>query len=458
MSSTFRPSSSLLLLSLVPACGAPGESEVTERLPVGQRELLGASELVPAPWTSTYGGIEGFGDVAVQSSGQVAFVATSSWDILVARFDPSGQPLWARRFGDENYQQATGLAVDGAGNIVITGDYWGSLDFGGGPLPCRGEPGVPSAFLAKFDAQGTHVWSRCFGDGGQQQTGSLVTASNGDVLVSGYFERFIDYGAGPIPGTGALNQFVARLAGDTGALVWHSQYEAGTATALTSLALDAQDNLYLSSGFLDVLSVDGVPWLTTPGFNVYVMKLDAHGLPLWAKGYGELRSQTLWRLAADPQGQVVATGAFIGTVNHGGGPLFSADGDVFVSAFDGDGNNRWSRSFGGAGFDWAYDVDVDPLGSPVVTGTFTSRIDFGDGPLTSAGGDDVYVVKLGRDGETWWSRGFGDLRNQSAMRVATAGRRDVVLWGRLLGTLDFGSGPVTGMSPTDSFLTRVSPE
>ncbi|MCP3062535.1 SBBP repeat-containing protein [Myxococcus sp. K38C18041901] len=458
MSSIFRPSSSLLLLSVVVACGAPSESEVAERSSHEQREPLGASELIPGPWTSTYGGIEGFGDVAVQSSGHVAFVATSSWDILVARFDPSGRPLWTRRFGDENYQQATGLAVDGAGNIFVTGDYWGSLDFGGGPLPCRGEPGDPRAFLAKLDAQGAHVWSRCFGDAGQQQTGVLVAASNGDVLVSGYFEHFIDYDTGPIPATGPLNQFVARLAGSTGALVWHRQYDAGTATALTSLALDDQENLYLSSGYMDVLSVDGVPWLTAPGFNVYLMKLDAHGLPLWAKGHGALRTQTHWRLAADHQGQVVATGAFIGTVDHGGGPLFSADGDVFVSAFDSDGNNRWSRSFGGPGFDWAYDVDVDPLGSPVVTGTFSSRIDFGDGPLTSAGGDDVYVVKLGRDGETWWSRGFGDLGNQSAQRVVTAGRRDVVLWGRLLGTLDFGAGPVTGRSSTDSFLTRVSPE
>ncbi|WP_163870635.1 hypothetical protein [Myxococcus eversor] len=456
MNSIFRLSSSLWLSVLVAACGVSTEAEVATAAESSERPR--ALESPSRDWTSTYGGVDGFGDLAVQPDGHTAIVGTSRSDIVVARFDPRGQVLWSRRYGDESYQQATGIAVDSVGNVVITGDYWGLLDFGGGPLPCRGEPGFPRAFVAKLDASGGHVWSRCFGDGGQQQTGTLAVASDGDVLVSGYFDGAIDYGDGPIPTKGPLNQFVVRLAGRTGARVWNLHYEAGPESTLASLAVDSDDNLFISSGYMNTLSFDGEPWLSEPGFNVYVLKLDAHGKPLWARGFGALRTQTFWRLAADPSGNVVATGAFIGTVDHGGGPLSSGDGDVFVTSLDGAGQHRWSRSFGGPGFDWGYDVDVDFEGNAVVTGAFSTSIDFGEGRLTSAGGDDIFVAKLGGDGVTRWGRAFGDVGNQSALRVASAGLRDVVLWGRLVGTLDFGSGPVTGMSSTDSFVTRITPQ
>ncbi|NTX67114.1 hypothetical protein HUA74_41350 [Myxococcus sp. CA051A] len=455
MNSIFRLSSALWLVALVAACdGGTGAEVATPAEPLARFQPL---ELNRREWTATHGGVDGFGDLAVQPDGHTALVGTANSDILVARFDPQGQLLWSRRFGDENYQQATGISVDSEGNLVITGDYWGLLDFGGGPLPCRGEPGYPRAFVAKFAASGEHVWSRCFGDGGQQQTGTLAVASDGDVYVSGYFAGSIDYGDGPIPAKGPLNQFVVRLAGSSGAPVWNNLYEAGPVSTLASLAVDAAGNLFISSGYVDTLSFHGVPWLSAPGFNVYVLKLDAHGEPLWAKSFGPLRNQTFWRLAADPSGNVVATGAFIGTVDHGGGPLSSGDGDVFVVSLDGEGHHRWSRSFGGPGFDWGYDVDVDFAGSVVVTGSFSTSIDFGEGLLTSAGGEDIFVAKLGRDGETRWGRAFGDVGNQSAMRVGSAGLRDVVLWGRLVGTLDFGSGPVTGRSSSDSFVTRITP-
>ncbi|QSQ16147.1 hypothetical protein [Myxococcus landrumensis] len=399
---------------------------------------------------------QSMGQLATQADGHLVLVSSENSDVHVSRFNPKGQRLWRQRFGDANHQYASGVVVDAKGNTFITGDFWGELDLGGGPLPCPGAPGSPRAFAAKLDATGRHVWSRCFGDMGQQQTGTLALAPNGDVFVGGYFGGSIDFGDGPIPVKGTVNQFVARLGRNDGATVWHQLYETGLGN-LVRLASDREGNLFISDAYTDTLSIHGEPWLSTPGFNAYVLKLNPHGQPLWAKDVGPAHQQTGWRLAVDREGNLIGAGAFFGTLDLGGGPLVSQDLDVFVVSLDSEGNHRWSRRFGGPGPDWGHDVNLDPEGNPVVTGSFTATIDLGTGPLTSAGLDDIFVMKLGRQGTTRWSRAFGDLDSQTAYRVVSAGRHDVVLGGPLVGTIDFGSGPVTRTTPNASYLARITP-
>jgi hypothetical protein len=62
--------------------------------------------------------------------------------------------LWSQRFGDWDVQSGLSVAFDNSGNVVITGYFQGTVDFGGGPLISAGGRDI---FLAKFDANGTHL-------------------------------------------------------------------------------------------------------------------------------------------------------------------------------------------------------------------------------------------------------------------------------------------------------------
>jgi len=128
-------------------------------------------------WSKRFGGTLGdFGNsVATDTSGNVlvtgAFYGTVDFgggnltsvfrNIFLAKYAPNGNHLWSKRFGDGGGEDGTGVTTDTSGNVLVTGNFDSTVDFGGGNLTSAG--GSNDIFLAKFDANGNHLWSKCFG-------------------------------------------------------------------------------------------------------------------------------------------------------------------------------------------------------------------------------------------------------------------------------------------------------
>src|SRR5262249_15653532 len=149
--------------------------------------------------------------------------------------------------------------------------------------------------------------------------------------------------------------------------------------------------------------------LVSAGLNdIFVAKYAADGTHLWSQRFGGTGSDNGTDIAVDGNGNVVFTGSFLGTVDFGGGPLTTpAATDIFVAKCAGDGPHLWSQRFGGTGSDNGTDIAVDGNGNVVFTGSFLGTVDFGGGPLTSAGGTDIFLVKLSATGQHVWSKRFG---------------------------------------------------
>ncbi len=160
-------------------------------------------------------GVDAAGNVLVtgQFNGTVDFgggphTGMGNTDIFVAKLDPNGNHLWSKRFGDTMIQRANTIAVDGAGNVLIAGDFEGAMDFGGGPL-FSVDP--QDTFVAKFDPNGNHLWSRRFGDAGQQRAAGAAVDAAGNLVVVGYFDGAIDFGNGPLESKDNPDIFLAKL-------------------------------------------------------------------------------------------------------------------------------------------------------------------------------------------------------------------------------------------------------
>ena len=128
-------------------------------------------------------------------------------DIYVAELNASGGHVWSKSFGTLNSDQGRAVAVDTSGNVVITGYFLGTIDFGGGPITSSG--GL-NTFVAKYSAGGAHLWSQRFT--GSNQSWGVATDRDGNVCVTGYFQGSMTTDQGSLSAVGGLDGFLYKRA------------------------------------------------------------------------------------------------------------------------------------------------------------------------------------------------------------------------------------------------------
>ncbi|HTN85252.1 MAG TPA: hypothetical protein VL242_16250, partial [Sorangium sp.] len=126
----------------------------------------------------------------------------------------------------------------------------------------------------------------------------------------------------------------------------------------------------------------------------------------------------------------------------------------------------WARGFGGPGADAGLSIASDATGNYYVTGSFKGTVNFGAGPLTSAGENDIFLLKLDPSGALLWSKRFGTPFEEVGSAVTVDGNGDVLLAGRyesdwMLTTtgLDFGGCSMPGPADWNAmFVAKLDPD
>ncbi|MFT3776096.1 MAG: hypothetical protein QM820_62935 [Minicystis sp.] len=329
--------------------------------------------------------------------------AGSSPDAFVVALDQNGNHLWSHAYGDSQAQVAEGVAVDAAGNVFVTGKMAGTVDFGGGALASAGGD---DAFVVKLSASGQHLWSKRYGDVNSQVGWSVAVTPQGDIVVTGEFGGSMDFGGGTLTATGqpiSSDVFVAKLQGANGNQVWAKRYGDGNPQQGYRVAVDPMGNAVLAVQLRGSIDFGGGALTnadpTNAGSDVVVAKLDANGNYLWAKRYGDAALQTPGGVAVDAAGNVALAGLFKGTINFGG----SAFTDPSSATFDGfaaklaaaDGSHVWSYAIGDSSTQQSWAVSTDASGAVFVTGMYQGSITLGAaGTITSQGGADLFTIKF----------------------------------------------------------------
>ncbi len=161
----------------------------------------------------------------------------------------------------------------------------------------------------------------------------------------------------------------------------------------------------------------------------------------WAKRFGDAANQRPASLAADASGDAIVVGGASGTLDFmDGAPAGGGGEDVFVVKLGPDGKTLWSKRWGDAADQEALSVAVDKAGNIVVAGMVSGSLDAGGQVLQSAGGTDMLIVSLAPDGQHRWSKLIGGASNESATAVAVDPSGDVIIGGVYSGPLDAGGG------------------
>jgi len=135
---------------------------------------------------------------------------------FLAKYDSSGNALWARSPGGNDYDYGSGICTNSGGNIFITG-YFGSsfLNFGGYPV-LNANVGYDDIYVAAYDSSGNALWAK--GAGGQDYDyGMGICSGGGNLYVTGYVGSYsVDFGNTTIINNGSYDIFLAKLSSTVG--------------------------------------------------------------------------------------------------------------------------------------------------------------------------------------------------------------------------------------------------
>ena len=294
-------------------------------------------------------------------------------NMYIVKYDAGGNVVWAKSAGGTNNDYGSGIAVDAAGNYYVTGAFSSStITFAPTTLTNAGGYDV---FVVKYDVYGLVQWARRAGSTGNEGGGVIEVDASGNSCETGYFNSStITFGATTLTNAGGNDMFLVKYDA-SGNVVWAKGAGGTNYDAGDGVAIDVSGNVYLSGYFSSSTITFGSTTLTNAGiYDMFVVKYDASGIVQWAKRAGGTNSDDCSSITVDSSGNIYAVGEFTSsTISFGAITLINAGGsDIYVVKYDGTGNVLWAKSAGGTVDDYGYGIAVDASGNNYVTGAFSS--------------------------------------------------------------------------------------
>ena len=249
-------------------------------------------------------------------TGNVVLNGQGQTDVYVVKFNPAGLAVWGQALGNAAAQQPGAMAVDGVGNVVVTGNFADSLTLGSDTLISAGNN---DTFVARLSTSGTVEWARRIGSTSHDSAAGAGMDAAGNAYVTGNYSEAITLpgvnGDIVLPKLTTSNTFTVKLT-PTGEFAWGVGIGGATSQ---SLAVDIAGGgaVVVSGEYGGSVDFDPGPAdFQLAGNNDYfLLKLDLAGQFVWARAFvGSTAGQPM-DLAIGSQGQIHYAGIFYGTMN-----------------------------------------------------------------------------------------------------------------------------------------------
>ena len=328
-------------------------------------------------------------------------------DIFVAKLNSSGVVQWVYAAGGTGRDRGRKIALDSSGNIYVTGYYWSTVDFGGGNVTSNGNW---DAFLLKLDSSGTFQWVKSYGSNYNDLGRDVAIDSNDNIYMLGNYRYTVDFGGGDEIGANNGDIFLVKF-NSSGVFQWVYTAGASATDDSRALALDSNDNPYITGSFRDTVNFGGGNITAANLDDLFILKLNSAGAYQNIYTSNIFTTQKGKGLAVDSSGNIYATGTFSGTVDFGGGNITSSGNDIYLLKLNSSFAFQWVKRFavdnGSTGQALGLAVTVDEDGNVYSVGQIGGSVDFGGGTINFGSQDDAYIVKYDSSGSFQWSKTFG---------------------------------------------------
>ncbi|MBL4656678.1 MAG: hypothetical protein JKX73_01670, partial [Flavobacteriales bacterium] len=402
------------------------------------------------------------------------------YDVFVAKYDPSGNYVWAIGIESVWDVYALGIAIDDSDNIFITGWFNDSADFDPGPgVAMLIGNGSEDMYIAKYDSNGNYLWAIGIGGVDYDEGFAIDCDGQGNVCITGFFETLVDFdpdtGVANIASLSGTDIFVAKYDGNGNYLWAHGFGEVGGGSHIgLDIHVDNSDNIIATGQFDGTVDFEpgaGVTNLTTWGFGgAHFLKLDPNGALIWAKALSCDFAISGYGIASDAQNNLILSGDFAGIADLDPGvdsALFTGQGfsaSMFMAKYDSNGVYLWGHAVGGPSWERASCVTADSAGNIWVSGNFTDTVDFDPDTVatnihSSHGQRDIFVSKYDATGNYIWTKSIGGIYTDEIYSIKADNQGNVFMAGLVSDTLDVDPGLDTTIyisyqSTADIFISK----
>ncbi len=349
---------------------------------------------------------------------------------------------WATYFGGGNIDEGTGVAVDGLGNVYMSG-YTGStsgIATSGAYLTSNlGDV----AFLSKFSSSGALIWATYFG-GGDEVSQGLATDNSGDVYMTGYTystSGIATTGAYQTSYGGAIDVFLVKF-NSSGSRLWGTYFGGSGLDQGNGIATDSSGNVYITG---ETSSTAGVAssgaYQTSYGgsADAFLAKFNSSGIRQWSTYYGGSSTDYAHGIASYGTDNIYiegSTGSKTAIATNGAYQTALASfgsNDVFLAKFNGNGTQQWGTYFGGPSDDEGYGVAVDGSGNVYITGYTGSATGIStSGTYQTAplgGGTDGFLAGFSSGGMRKWGTYYGGINADYCYGIGTDNNDNIYVTG-----------------------------
>jgi hypothetical protein len=364
--------------------------------------------------TVSSSGFDGPGDVHIDTNGDIInvgvfngvadiqagtsvmnLVSNGDQDIFIIKYNSNGGIMWAKSLGQSDADYVSGVTTDANGNIFVVGSFVNTIDLNPDvPVNNFTAAGSQDAFLLKLDSNGNYLWAKIFGSTSYESPTSVALSPTGEIVIGGIYSGVTDMDPGP----GSF-----------------------------------------------ILNADG--W-----DDSFILKLDASGNFIWAKGFLGSGFDMLREIGIDASGNIYGGGDFDELLDlDPGAAVFNVNSvgssDIFFLKLDPNGDFVWGRVIGNSNVNQLISIQVDPSGNLYAGGYFFSSLDFDPGPGAFVLPDGNYwggfLMKLDSNGDFLWANNITSTSFADVRGIAINSSGSVYLAGRFEGTADFIPGAGT---------------
>lgn len=332
--------------------------------------------------------------------------------------------------------------------------------------------GAGDAYIACQDGYGDYIWVKKGGGSSSDRGISIAQLSNSDLIVAGIFKGTFTFENQSISSVGNSEDiFLIRLT-NQGSLVWLKQLGGVAPDIVYDMNVDPNDNILLSGQFQGQTQYGAFSFssflsnpnpVSTPTFDMMVLKLDGNGNVTWAKQGGGPYDDRAMSIATDPSANIYVTGQFSDTLQFGS---FVYNNNAlnagFVTKLNPNGDEQWFYRIAagmvipyslfqqgdyiyiGGDFLGTLTINTTPIGQ--ITGSFPNR---------------TFAIKLSNNGQFQWGKSMSSENGISCRAISVDTLDNVYVSGNFSCSLteltnQYGSGIFNSAGFRDIFTLKYN--